>query len=99
MLRRRILFGVVASVLCLSATVTVTSQGQRLVFTRVNVVDVVNGQILPNSTVVINGRTITAVTRGGAPPAGAVVVDGLGKFLIPGLWDMHATSRAVARRG
>jgi len=90
MLRRRILFGVVASVLCLSATVTVTSQGQRLVFTRVNVVDVVNGQILPNSTVVINGRTITAVTRGGAPPAGAVVVDGLGKFLIPGLWDMHA---------
>jgi hypothetical protein len=56
----------------------------------VNVVDVVGGRIVPNSTVTISGQTITGVTQNGAPPAGARVVDGRGKFLIPGLWDMHA---------
>jgi len=90
MLRRRILSGLAVCTVCLAATVAVTSQGRPLVFTHVNVVDVVNGQIVPNSTVVISGRTITAVTQGGVPPAGALVIDGLGKFLIPGLWDMHA---------
>jgi len=31
---------------------------------------------------------------GNAPPADAQVVDGQGKFLIPGLWDMHAHTEA-----
>jgi imidazolonepropionase-like amidohydrolase len=61
-----------------------------LAIKHVNVVDVVHGQIVPNSTVTIRGQTIVEVTRNGAPPAGARVVDGQGKFLIPGLWDMHA---------
>jgi hypothetical protein len=87
---RRIISIVAACAGCLAASVSVTPQGRPLAFTRVSVVDVINGQIVPNSTVVINGRTITAVTPGGAPPAGAQTVDGLGKFLIPGLWDMHA---------
>ena len=51
--------------------------------------DVVNGRIVP-SILVISGDTITSVTPNGAPPANAQVVDVLGKFLIPGLWDMHA---------
>ena len=73
-----------------SATVSVTSQARSLAITRVNVVDVINGRVLPNSTVTISGQTIVSVTANGAPQPGAQVVDGQGKFLIPGLWDMHA---------
>jgi len=68
----------------------VTPQAQTLAIARVNVVNIVDGRIVPNSTVTISGETITSVTQNGVPPAGARVVDGQGKFVIPGLWDMHA---------
>jgi hypothetical protein len=87
---RRIVSCLAAGAMFVSASISVTSQTQSVAITRVNVVDVVDGRIVPNSTVVISGRTITAVAQGGAPPADARVIDGLGKFLIPGLWDMHA---------
>jgi Amidohydrolase family len=74
----------------LIAAVAVAAQAPPLAITGVNVVDVVGGRIVPNSTVTISGQTITTVTRNEAPPRGAQVVDGQGKFLIPGLWDMHA---------
>ena len=75
-------------ILCMT-TVSLLPQ-TRLTITDVNVVDVTNGQILPNSTVTIEGNTIVRITPRGAIPAGARAVDGSGKFLIPGLWDMHA---------
>lgn len=59
-----------------------------IAITHVGVVDVIAGRVLPNRTVVIAGRTIRSIGRTAAP-AGATVVDGTGKFLIPGLWDMH----------
>ena len=71
-------------------TVVLPAQAPTLAITGVNVVNVVDGRIVPNSMVTINGQTITSVTQSGAPPTGARVVDGQGKFLIPGLWDMHA---------
>lgn len=42
-------------------------------------------------TVVIDGEKISAITATAAAhvPAGARIVAGTGKFLIPGLWDMH----------
>jgi len=39
------------------------------------------------ATVVIEGSRIAAI--GGAPPAGARIVDGRGKYLVPGFWDSH----------
>jgi hypothetical protein len=75
----------------LVATVAVTPQTRTLAITRVSVVDVVDGRIVPNSTISISGETISSVSQSGArPPADAQVVDGQGAFLIPGLWDMHA---------
>ena len=74
----------------LIAAVAAAAQAPPLAITGVNVVDVVGGRIVPNVTVTIRGQTITSVTRNEAPPRGAQVVDGQGKFLIPGLWDMHA---------
>lgn len=42
-------------------------------------------------TVIVNGGRITTIGRAGSVPVphDAIVVDGTGKFLIPGLWDMH----------
>ncbi len=38
----------------------------------------------------IRGNTIASVAQNSAPPGDAQIVDGQGKFVIPGLWDMHA---------
>src|SRR6266480_5082650 len=86
------------ALLAIAVTLTaaaVTSQTRPLVIARVNVVDVVNGTIAPNRTVTISDRLITSVTPDAAPPAGSEVVNGDGKFLIPGLWDMHAHMQMV----
>ena len=79
------------------AMVASTTQTGTLSITRVSVVDVADGRILPNRTVTITGDTIAKVAPDGASPAGAQVVDGQGKFLIPGLWDMHAHIQGTRR--
>ncbi|MBI2189158.1 MAG: amidohydrolase family protein [Acidobacteria bacterium] len=81
---------VLAGLAVLAALAALESQVATLAVIRATVVDVVDGRLMPNATVVITGRTITSVTTGGAPPAGVTVVDGAGTFLIPSLWDMHA---------
>jgi len=45
----------------------------------------------PDNTVLVAGNRITFVgpAANATVPAGARVIDGRGKFLIPGLWDMH----------
>jgi imidazolonepropionase-like amidohydrolase len=65
--------------------------GQSLAFTDVTVIDVVDGASEPGRAVVVTGDRITAVgaVDGVVVPTGATVIDGRGKFLIPGLWDMH----------
>jgi imidazolonepropionase-like amidohydrolase len=62
-----------------------------LALTHVTVIDCTGARARPNSTVVVAQGHITAVGPSDAIkiPAGARVVDATGKFLIPGLWDMH----------
>lgn len=57
----------------------------------VTVIDVTTGGRHPRQTVVLSGDSITAVgpSRDVRVPAGWRSIDGRGKFLIPGLWDMH----------
>lgn len=57
----------------------------------VDVVDVVEGRLIPRQTVIVSGDRIEAVGKAGrvAVPAGAKRIDARGKTLIPGLWDMH----------
>lgn len=81
---------VLAAAAILIAQAAGTTQTRALAITGVNVVDVVEGRILPNRTVTIRDRTIASVTQDGQVPDGAEAVDGRGRFLIPGLWDMHA---------
>jgi len=46
-------------------------------------------RVLPRATVVFEGGMITAVGEEVVPPAGAEVIDGAGKTLLPGLIDAH----------
>ena len=64
----------------------------RLAITGVNVVDVSAGTVLANRTVVLDGSRVRSIDAG-APPAGATLINGTGRFLIPGLWDMHVHLR------
>lgn len=45
--------------------------------------------VVPDATVLVDGERIAAVGPGLAVPAGATVVDGSGKTLLPGLIDAH----------
>jgi Amidohydrolase family len=58
--------------------------------THVTVLDTVTGKEMPDRTVVISGDRISEVTANRAKlPSDAQVLEGKGKYLIPGLWDMH----------
>lgn len=72
------------------ATTSATAQ-DRLAILNVTVVDVTDGTLHPGQNVLIDDNRITSVGPAGDSdlPAGALAVDGTGRFLIPGLWDMH----------
>jgi imidazolonepropionase-like amidohydrolase len=57
----------------------------------VTVIDATGAPSKPGQTVVVVGGRIVAVGRAAEVkvPDGTTVIDGAGKFLIPGLWDMH----------
>jgi hypothetical protein len=62
-----------------------------IVVTGVTVIDTTGGPARPNMTVRIEGDRITQVApkKSRGYPPGWQVVEGAGKFIIPGLWDMH----------
>ena len=66
------------------------AQSRRIVITNVTVIDTVSARALANHTVIVDNDRIVTVAPNGSVPAGAQRIDGRGKFLIPGLWDMHA---------
>lgn len=70
--------------------------------THIRIVDVINGNVLPDMTVAITDSNISVIgtAREIRIPAGAKVINCNGKFILPGLWDMHvhlgnATSSAL----
>ena len=65
-------------------------QPESLVFTHVTVIDATGASPRPDMTVMITGNRIRAITKTAVSiPKEAQVIDATGKFLIPGLWDMH----------
>lgn len=61
-----------------------------LAITDVTVIDVATGGRQAGVTVLVRDGRIAAIAPKIAVPRGASRVDGRGKFLIPGLWDMHS---------
>lgn len=76
--------------LLLALLLAACAKAQTLTITHANVVDVSNGKVRRDTTVVIRGNRIVSVARSTkhTPKAGQVV-DAMGQYLIPGLWDMH----------
>ena len=69
--------------------------------THVTLIDTVAGRELPDRTVVISGDLISEVTASNRSkvPSDAQVLEGKGKYLIPGLWDMHVHALFPERIG
>src|SRR5262245_9787790 len=63
-----------------------------LVIQNVSLFDSASGTMKPKRTIVVSGQKIAAIGTPEQPasvPKGAVVLDGQGKFVIPGLIDAH----------
>lgn len=67
------------------------AQFRPLVFTHATVIDMTGAEPKPEMTVVVIGKRIAAIGETGKVrvPDNAQMVDATGRFLIPGLWDMH----------
>jgi hypothetical protein len=77
----------VLTAVCLRATPPQST----LVFTHVNVIDATGAPVQPDMTVVVEDQRIVDLGKSGRVgiPKNAQTVDASGKYLIPGLWDMH----------
>jgi hypothetical protein len=73
----------------LAEKLTIKPEG-KVVIKNANVFDSENGTILSNKHVVINGNRIESIIDGNEPvPSVSKEIDGTGKTLLPGLFDMH----------
>jgi imidazolonepropionase-like amidohydrolase len=72
---------------------------QSVAVEHVTVIDATGRAAQPDRTVVVDGDRIVAVVpaKKAHVPKNAEIVDGAGKFLIPGLWDMHVHGASDAR--
>jgi len=75
----------------LTAAAQTLAPQSEIYITHVTVIDTERGKETTDQTVVISDGKISDVAGSNhvAVPASATTVDGKGKYLIPGLWDMH----------
>src|SRR4029079_14087555 len=81
----------VVALVLLASSARLPSQSAALVFTHATVIDGTGAAPARDMTVTIeNGRIASVQPSAKAqPPRGARVIDASGRYLIPGLWDMH----------
>jgi imidazolonepropionase-like amidohydrolase len=79
------------AVFLLGAQPVVAAEPHVLVFAHATVIDATGAPAQRDVTVIITDDRITALGKSAdlPLPTNAVIVDATGKFLIPGLWDMH----------
>lgn len=90
---------VLASVASLSAQRPTTPLNEPLALVNANVVNVRDGRVTPNATLVLRDGKIASIGSGAAP-SGIRVLDLQGKYVLPGLIDAHthADNFAAFRR-
>jgi len=86
---------VAALLIVVSATTSaqlVSNKDQEIVIKGVSVISMESEKILENQTVVVKNGKIASLAGASSAriPAKALIIDGKGKFLIPGLAEMHA---------
>ena len=65
------------------------AEGERTAITNVTVIAMDGTEPVENAIVVVAGDRIVAVLESAKAPDGALVIDGTGKFLVPGMAEMH----------
>jgi hypothetical protein len=68
---------------------SIVCSAQTLIIQNVTIIDATGADPRPAMSVGIENGQITAIKKSIKAPKGSAIVDGTGKFLIPGLWDMH----------
>ena len=79
------------------STLDLLAQNRPLVITHVTVIDMTGAAPKSDMTVVISDKRILSIARTARIPKSGRVIDGTGKFLIPGLWDMHVHFNEIER--
>jgi imidazolonepropionase-like amidohydrolase len=90
-MKKRILLFLFVCISLLATNSPANAQSERkIVIEHVTVIDGTGRPAIPDATVIIEGDRIARVSRTEIPiPAGAQRIDGRGKFLIPGMMDVH----------
>lgn len=81
---------VVVLCLAMACAAVAAAQSKAIAVTSVTLIDGTGAR--PRVvTVIVEGDRIATIARNdrGSIPTGATIVDGRGKYLIPGIWDMH----------
>lgn len=67
------------------------NQNRSVAFNRVTIINLQTGRSQPEMTVIVTGERIATIGKTGKTrvPEDALLIDARGKFMIPGLWDMH----------
>lgn len=83
------------SLLLLSACQSIKTQTYDLLLTNATIVDVQTGTLIPDQLIAISGDTIRVVDAAEnlAKYTATQTLDAQGKYVMPGLWDMHVHFR------
>jgi len=68
---------------------TVPAVAETIVFRNVTVIPMTSPRVMEKQSVVVRDGRIQSISKTPAVPKDATIIDGTGKFLIPGLADMH----------
>ena len=70
------------------------SDQKEILLESIHIVDVETGQIIPNQNVFIDNHKIKSIERykTDTKHQELLTIEGRGKYLMPGLWDMHTHS-------
>ena len=85
----------IAGILLLFLAAGVRAETTSLAITDVIVIDPATSSTSTNQTVLISGNRISRISPE-PPPKNTKVIDGKGKFLLPGLCDMHVHIAGVS---
>ena len=91
-MKYRLTFALLLGLRFLPAQELPNSREREIVFRDVHVIPMDGERVLKNQTVTVKNGRITAMgdAKGTKPGVGALVIDARGKYLMPGLAEMHA---------
>lgn len=89
-MKKHLLILLLLGSLVAQAQQTIDSRQKEIVFTNVSVIPMTSETVLDNQTVVVKNGVITAIGAKAKYDKNATVIDAKGKYLMPGLAEMHA---------